>query len=433
MSAPLNDTETTKRALPAQQAIQQVTLLGATGSIGASTLKVIDQHPERFSIFAITAHKNVEKMVALIERYHPVYAVMACEQQAERLAERVSGSPTQVLSGEAGLVQVASAEAVDTVVAAIVGAAGLLSALAAASQGKRILLANKEVLVMAGQLFTMTAQNNGAQVLPIDSEHNAIFQCLPSGLTQSGTISESPRDYGVEQVILTASGGPFLNTPLSAFDNITPEQACAHPNWQMGRKISVDSATMMNKGLELIEAKWLFNVTVDEIDIVVHPQSIIHSMVRYRDGSLLAELGHPDMCVPIAHGLGWPNRLDSTAQSLDITALSGLTFMPPDEEKFPCLKLARQAAADQGAAPIVLNAANEVAVDCFLASKIGFSQIARLVQQTLSEFQNSATPEQVSDILALDSAARAVATGIVNGPFSVQSPALFQRSEQLQF
>ena len=360
---------------------QVLTILGSTGSIGESTLDVVSRHPEKFRVFALAGHKQVEKLAAQCQTFHPEYVVVADAEHAARLEALLKrdGAATQVLHGAQALVDVASADEVSGVMCAIVGAAGLPSALAAAQKGKTIYLANKETLVVSGALFMETARANGAAVLPIDSEHNAIFQVLPRDYT--GRLNE----HGIRSIILTASGGPFLTADLGTFDSITPAQAVKHPNWSMGRKISVDSATMMNKGLELIEAHWLFNCPPDKLEVVIHPQSVIHSMVRYRDGSVLAQLGNPDMRTPIAYCLGLPERIDSGVGDLDFDALSALTFQKPDFDRFPCLKLAYEAMNAGEAAPCVLNAANEAAVAAFLDGQIKFTDIAKTVAHCLSQ------------------------------------------------
>lgn len=360
---------------------QVLTILGSTGSIGESTLDVVSRHPEKFRVFALAGHRQVDKLAAQCKQFRPEYAVVGDACHAAELEKKLKQEDisTQVLYGSQALIDVASADEVSGVMCAIVGAAGLPSALAAAQKGKTIYLANKETLVVSGALFMETARQNGATVLPIDSEHNAIFQVLPRDYT--GRLNE----HGINSIILTASGGPFLNTDLSTFDSITPEQAVKHPNWSMGRKISVDSASMMNKGLELIEAHWLFNCPPEKLEVVIHPQSVIHSMVRYRDGSVLAQLGNPDMRTPIAYCLGLPERIDSGVGELDFGALSALTFQKPDFDRFPCLKLAYHAMNAGGAAPCVLNAANEVAVAAFLDKRIKFTDIAKVVAHCLAQ------------------------------------------------
>ena len=380
---------------------QVLTILGSTGSIGESTLDVVSRHHEKFRVFALAGHKQVEKLAAQCQTFHPEYAVVADAEHAARLEAllKCDGTATQVLYGAQALVDVASADEVSGVMCAIVGAAGLPSALAAAQKGKTIYLANKETLVVSGALFMETARANGAAVLPIDSEHNAIFQVLPRDYT--GRLNE----HGIRSIILTASGGPFLTADLGTFDSITPAQAVKHPNWSMGRKISVDSATMMNKGLELIEAHWLFNCPPDKLEVVIHPQSVIHSMVRYRDGSVLAQLGNPDMRTPIAYCLGLPERIDSGVGDLDFDALSALTFQKPDFNRFPCLKLAYEAMNAGGAAPCVLNAANEAAVAAFLDGQIKFTDIAKTVAHCLAQ-DFSDDLGNIENLLAQDAATR---------------------------
>ena len=380
---------------------QVLTILGSTGSIGESTLDVVSRHPEKFRVFALAGHKQVEKLAAQCQTFRPDYAVVADTEHAARLEALLKrdGAATQVLHGAQALVDVASADEVSGVMCAIVGAAGLPSALAAAQKGKTIYLANKETLVVSGALFMETARANGAAVLPIDSEHNAIFQVLPRDYT--GRLNE----HGIRSIILTASGGPFLTADLGTFDSITPAQAVKHPNWSMGRKISVDSATMMNKGLELIEAHWLFNCPPDKLEVVIHPQSVIHSMVRYRDGSVLAQLGNPDMRTPIAYCLGLPERIDSGVGDLDFDALSALTFQKPDFNRFPCLKLAYEAMNAGGAAPCVLNAANEAAVAAFLDGQIKFTDIAKTVAHCLAQ-DFSDDLGNIENLLAQDAATR---------------------------
>ena len=380
---------------------QVLTILGSTGSIGESTLDVVSRHPEKFRVFALAGHRQVDKLAAQCKQFRPEYAVIGDAGHAAELEKKLKqeGISTQVLYGSQALIDVASADEVSGVMCAIVGAAGLPSALAAAQKGKNIYLANKETLVVSGALFMETARQNGATVLPIDSEHNAIFQVLPRDYT--GRLNE----HGINSIILTASGGPFLNTDLSTFDSITPEQAVKHPNWSMGRKISVDSASMMNKGLELIEAHWLFNCPPEKLEVVIHPQSVIHSMVRYRDGSVLAQLGNPDMRTPIAYCLGLPERIDSGVGELDFGALSALTFQKPDFDRFPCLKLAYQAMNAGGAAPCVLNAANEVAVAAFLDKRIKFTDIAQVVAHCLTQ-DFSDGHHDIESLLAQDAQTR---------------------------
>ncbi|WP_107857780.1 1-deoxy-D-xylulose-5-phosphate reductoisomerase [Neisseria subflava] len=387
---------------------QVLTILGSTGSIGESTLDVVSRHPEKFRVFALAGHRQVDKLAAQCKQFRPEYAVVGDACHAAELEKKLKqeGISTQVLYGAQALIDVASADEVSGVMCAIVGAAGLPSALAAAQKGKTIYLANKETLVVSGALFMETALQNGATVLPIDSEHNAIFQVLPRDYT--GRLNE----HGINSIILTASGGPFLNTDLSTFDSITPEQAVKHPNWSMGRKISVDSASMMNKGLELIEAHWLFNCPPEKLEVVIHPQSVIHSMVRYRDGSVLAQLGNPDMRTPIAYCLGLPERIDSGVGELDFGALSALTFQKPDFDRFPCLKLAYQAMNAGGAAPCVLNAANEVAVAAFLDKRIKFTDIAQVVAHCLAQ-DFSDSHHDIEGLLAQDAETRRQAEAFI--------------------
>ena len=388
---------------------QVLTILGSTGSIGESTLDVVSRHPEKFRVFALAGHRQVDKLAAQCKQFRPEYAVVGDAGHAAELEKKLKqeGIDTQVLYGAQALIDVASADEVSGVMCAIVGAAGLPSALAAAQKGKTIYLANKETLVVSGALFMETARQNGATVLPIDSEHNAIFQVLPRDYT--GRLNE----HGINSIILTASGGPFLNTDLSTFDSITPEQAVKHPNWSMGRKISVDSASMMNKGLELIEAHWLFNCPPEKLEVVIHPQSVIHSMVRYRDGSVLAQLGNPDMRTPIAYCLGLPERIDSGVGELDFGALSALTFQKPDFDRFPCLKLAYQAMNAGGAAPCVLNAANEVAVAAFLDKRIKFTDIAQVVAHCLAQ-DFSDGHHDIESLLAQDAQTRRQAEAFIS-------------------
>lgn len=387
---------------------QVLTILGSTGSIGESTLDVVSRHPEKFRVFALAGHKQVEKLAAQCQTFRPEYAVVADTEHAARLEALLKhdGTATQVLHGAQALVDVASADEVGGVMCAIVGAAGLPSALAAAQKGKTIYLANKETLVVSGALFIETARANSAAVLPVDSEHNAVFQVLPRDYT--GRLNE----HGIRSIILTASGGPFLTTDLNTFDSITPDQAVKHPNWRMGRKISVDSATMMNKGLELIEAHWLFNCPPDKLEVVIHPQSVIHSMVRYRDGSVLAQLGNPDMRTPIAYCLGLPERIDSGVGDLDFDALSALTFQKPDFDRFPCLKLAYEAMNAGGVAPCVLNAANEAAVAAFLDGQIKFTDIAKTVAHCLSQDFSDGIGD-IGGLLAQDARTRAQARAFI--------------------
>ncbi len=383
---------------------QSITVLGATGSIGKSTLDVLARHPERYRVYALTAYQQDELLFEQCVRFKPSFAVMLDEQAGLRLSGRVraAGLKTEVLVGVEALEQVAAATEVDAVMAAIVGAAGLRPTLAAARAGKRILLANKETLVMAGRLFMDVVRQSGSPLLPIDSEHNAIFQALPERYT--GDMGAN----GVSKILLTASGGPFRNTSLADLQQVTPEQACAHPNWSMGRKISVDSATMMNKGLEVIEAHWLFNAPADAIQVVVHPQSVIHSMVQYVDGSVLAQLGNPDMRTPIAYGLAYPERIDAGVAPLDLFKIARLDFVAPDFERFPCLELAYRALRAGGTAPALMNAANEVAVEAFLERRISFLDIPRLIAHVLDELP-TVVVNVLEDVLSADVQARAAA------------------------
>ncbi|HEY0665992.1 MAG TPA: 1-deoxy-D-xylulose-5-phosphate reductoisomerase [Gallionella sp.] len=384
--------------------MQQLTVLGSTGSIGTSTLDVVARHPDKFRIVALTANSQVEPLFEQCRLFTPRYAVLVDEDAATRLRERIreAGLPVEVLGGAAALEQVSVLPEVDAVMAAIVGAAGLRPTLAAANAGKKILLANKETLVMAGNVFMDAVHRSGSALLPIDSEHNAIFQALPRGY--DGDLAGN----GVRRILLTASGGPFRNTPLGELHSVTPEQACAHPNWVMGRKISVDSASMMNKGLEVIEAHWLFNAKADDIQVVVHPQSVIHSLVEYVDGSVMAQLGNPDMRTPIAYGLAYPERIDSGVASLDLFKVATMNFVAPDFERFPCLALAYQALRAAGTAPAVLNAANEVAVAAFLDRKIAFLEIPRIIGAALDALPAKAVG-CLDDVLGADTEARRVA------------------------
>src|SRR5574343_1200520 len=358
--------------------MQHITILGATGSIGVSTLDVLARHPQRYRVYALSAHSRVDELAAQCITFRPVRAVVGTAEAASRLSAllRTAGVNTEVEYGEAALCSIASAPEVDSVMAAIVGAAGLAPTLAAARAGKKVLLANKEALVMSGQLFMDAVQESGAVLLPIDSEHNAIFQCLPSDYTRV------PENSGVAKILLTASGGPFLNRDVATLEAVTPEQACNHPNWSMGRKISVDSATMMNKGLEVIEAHWLFGAPADQIEVVIHPQSVIHSMVSYTEGSVLAQLGNPDMRTPIAHALAYPERIDAGVRPLDLFAIGQLNFERPDLRRFPCLALAYRVLEEGGLAPAVLNAANEVAGEAFLNRQLAFSRIPAPIPAT---------------------------------------------------
>ncbi|MDX9842363.1 MAG: 1-deoxy-D-xylulose-5-phosphate reductoisomerase [Aquabacterium sp.] len=389
---------------------QRVCILGATGSIGTNTLDVLSRHPEQFEVWALTGASRVDELMAQCRQWQPRFAVMPDEAVAQRLRAQIAdaGLRTEVLSGAQALIDVASHPDVDVVMGAIVGAAGLPPCLAAARAGKRLLLANKEALVVGGALFMRAVEEGGATLLPIDSEHSAIFQCLP----------EDPAAWAsrIDHIVLTASGGPFRQRDVATFGDITPEQACAHPNWVMGRKISVDSATMMNKALEVIEARWLFNLAPEQIRVVLHPQSIIHSMVVCRDRSVLAQLGTPDMRVPIAYGLSWPQRIESGADLLDFTRLNALTFEEADARRYPGLQLAWETLKGEAGSTCVLNAANEIAVEAFLSRRIRFDQIHQVVVQSLSDcrIERSAT-ETVDGLLDLDGQARRVATSVVAG------------------
>jgi len=389
--------------------VKGITVLGATGSIGVSTLDVIARHPDLYRVVALTANSNVEDLFQQCQQFHPDYAVMADEQRAKDLACRLKAraSNVQVLSGIEGLEEVSRLPEVDYVMAAIVGAAGLLPALSAVRAGKRLLLANKEALVVSGQLFMDEAEQYGAEILPIDSEHNAIFQCMPADYRRGLT------DVGVRRILLTASGGPFRNMPAEDLVRVTPEQACAHPNWSMGQKISVDSATMMNKGLEVIEACWLFHTRPDKIKVVLHPQSVIHSMVEYADGSVLAQMGNPDMRTPIAHALAWPERIESGVSSLDLFEIARLDFEAPDCRRFPCLSLAYQAIEQSGSAPAILNAANEIAVAAFLNRRVNFTAIPKIVESTLAALP-IVNSQNLGELLEIDTEARCVAEQQIN-------------------
>ena len=380
---------------------RSIAILGATGSIGASALDVIARHPDRFAVAALCANRQWEPLLQLIHRFRPPYAALLDPVAAQNLtaALRRDGLSTRVLQGEPGLCEIAALPEADTVIAAIVGAAGLAPTLAAARAGKRILLANKETLVLAGALFIDAVREGGAMLLPIDSEHNAIFQCLPHAKAHDvGAV-------GVRRILLTASGGPFRTTPRDELAHVTPDAACAHPNWRMGRKISVDSATMMNKGLEVIEAHWLFGAPIEANDVVIHPQSVIHSLVEYVDGSVLAQLGNPDMRTPIAQALAWPERIDAGVASLDLARIGALDFAHPDADRFPCLGLAYAALRDGGTATAVLNAANEVAVAAFLEGRIGFLDIATVCERT-RESVATMPVRSLGDAMAADSDAR---------------------------
>lgn len=380
---------------------KRITLLGATGSIGCSTLDVIARHPDWFQVFALSGHRNMTLLAEQCRLHKPQYVAVPDDAAKAALASLLDASLTiEILVGAQALADIAKAAEVDLVMAAIVGAAGMPAALAAAQAGKTVLLANKETLVMTGELFMQAVRDNGATLLPIDSEHNAIFQCWPSRNSEQQ----------VSKICLTASGGPFRGWTAEQLATVTPEQAVAHPNWSMGRKISVDSASMMNKGLELIEACWLFDLPPGQVDVVVHPQSIVHSMVYYHDGSVLAQMGNPDMRTPIAYALSWPEkRIDSGVAPLDLAALGRLDFQAPDNEAFPCLNLARIAIEQGGELPTALNAANEIAVEAFLQGGLGFSQIPKIIERTLNQFNSSRSIASIDEALACDQRARSIA------------------------
>lgn len=384
--------------------IRQITILGSTGSIGESTLDVIARHPDRFQTFAITANKNVEKILSQCQRFQPRFAVMLDQESSEQLASAIKTTniKTEVLSGIESLEKVASHPDVDTVMAAIVGAAGIRPTFAAAQTGKLVLLANKETLVMAGRIFMDLVKQHHATLLPIDSEHNAIYQSLPHHY--NGNLATA----GISRILLTASGGPFRCASLDSLENVTPEQACAHPNWDMGQKISVDSATMMNKGLEVIEAHWLFEAPPDKIQVVIHPQSVVHSMVAYVDGSVIAQLGNPDMRTPIAHAMGYPERIESGVSALDMFKVAHLDFEEPDFSRFPCLGLAYQALDAGGNMPAALNAANEIAVESFLKKRMAFTDIPAMIKHVMQIIQREEILT-LDDVLKTDKLARAKA------------------------
>ena len=386
---------------------QGLTLLGATGSIGASTLDVVARHPDRYRVFALTAHRAAEALLALCLRHAPRYAVLSGVPEDQGLRRRFAdaGCRAQLLFGAQALEQVAADGDCHIVMAAIVGAAGLAPSLAAARAGKRLLLANKEALVMAGPLFMRTVREHGATLLPIDSEHNAVFQCMPQAAARVSSAA-------VRRIVLTASGGPFRATPIERLPQVTPEEACAHPNWVMGRKISVDSATMMNKGLEVIEAHWLFDVAPDRIEVLIHSQSIVHSLVEFADGSVIAQLSNPDMRVPIAHALGFPDRIESGATPLDLAAIGQLSFARPDAQRFPCLGLAYAALREGGTAPAVLNAANEVAVAAFLEGKLRYTAIPQVIEHALHS-ASAMRADDLNTVLEADRSARRAATDCV--------------------
>ena len=381
--------------------VKGVTILGSTGTIGKNTLDVIRRHPDRYRVVALTANQNVDLLHEQCVEFQPDYAAMRDPGKAAELRNRLIDTATSidVHAGAQGLETVAGAADTDYVMAAIVGAAGLMPTLTAARAGKRVLLANKEALVMSGKLFMQAVRDSGAELLPIDSEHNAIFQCMPTG------FDEGLETVGVERIVLTASGGPFRDRPIESLHGVSPQDACAHPNWVMGRKISVDSATMMNKGLEVIEACWLFGTDKGRIDVVIHPQSVIHSMVSYADGSVLAQLGNPDMRTPIAHALAWPDRVESGVNALDLVKVGRLEFEPPDETRFPCLRLARQAMDAGGTTTAILNAANEVAVQSFLDEQIAFTEIPRVIERTLNRVE-SRQADTLEAVLHADGEAR---------------------------
>ncbi len=386
--------------------MKRITVLGATGSIGTSTLDLIAQHPDSYQLFAATAFSQIDKLAEIAHKFSPRYLVVRDDASRKALAELVIGLSCEILVGEEGLCHVASADEVDMVMAAIVGAAGLLPCWAAVKAGKVILLANKETLVTAGGLFMSAVKASGSLLLPIDSEHNAIFQCMPQGF--SGGLAEN----GIRKIHLTASGGPFRTSSLADLQAVTPAQAVAHPNWSMGQKISVDSASMMNKGLELLEACWIFNCHSDDVDIVVHPQSVIHSMVEYVDGSVLAQLGNPDMRTPIAHAMAWPNRISAGVKPLSLIDIAKLDFEAPDYVRFPCLQLAREAAVRRGYYSIYLNAANEVAVQAFLDGKLSFLGIAQVIEKTLSK-ADKGEPSDIDAVKDADSLARRLTQEVI--------------------
>ncbi|NOQ34323.1 MAG: 1-deoxy-D-xylulose-5-phosphate reductoisomerase [Methylococcaceae bacterium] len=381
-------------------------ILGATGSIGVSTLDVVSRHPDKYNVVALTANTNIDALYEQCLTHKPEYAVVVNEAKAAELKAKLADTEIKVLSGTKALEEVSSLDQVDSVMAAIVGAAGLLPSLAAAKKGKTVLLANKEALVMSGDIFMQAVTESGATLLPIDSEHNAIFQCMPSGYTAGDTAKQARR------ILLTASGGPFRETPIEELESVTPDQAVAHPKWDMGRKISVDSATMMNKGLELIEACLLFNMSPDDIQVVIHKQSIIHSMVDYVDGSVLAQMGNPDMRTPIAHAMAYPERFDSGVAPLDIFEVAQMDFEKPNLQRFPCLRLAQEAITAGGIMPTVLNAANEIAVEAFLNEKVKFTDIALIIEQSMAQFKADCA-DTLAHILAADKNARDVAENII--------------------
>ena len=387
---------------------EAVTVLGSTGSIGVSALDVLSEHGERFEVFALTANTQLPLLAKQCAAFSPQFAVVMSEAAADSLRQMLAelNVATEVLWGLNGLIDVAGAAQVSTVIAAIVGAAGLEPTMAAVTAGKKVLLANKEALVMGGRLFTDAVKTHGALLLPVDSEHNAIFQCLPSGFSRL-------RDCGVRKILLTGSGGPFRETPMEQLAAVTPAQAVAHPNWSMGKKISVDSSTMMNKGLEFIEACWLFDATPDDIEVVIHPQSIIHSMVEYLDGSIVAQMGRPDMRTPLAHCLAWPERIHAKVEPLNLFTLGSLDFYPPDFLRFPCLNMAIQAMSQSGSYPIALNAANEVAVEAFLENTITYLQIAEVIAGVMDAWQGG-EPDSLLAVKEADAQARRAAESEIN-------------------
>ena len=387
---------------------QGITVLGSTGSIGESTLKVLAGHPDRYHVVALSAHRNVSRLAEQCLQTHARYAVISDTAKAIELRSALDQlkCKSEVLTGRDALSTVVSMDETDVVMAAIVGAAGLESTLQAVHSGKRLLLANKESMVIAGELFRNAAARQGSTIIPVDSEHNALFQVLPENF-ESGL-----EQVGVERLILTASGGPFLHSARNTLNNITPEQACEHPNWDMGRKISVDSATLINKGLEVIEARWLFNARPDQIEVIIHPQSIVHSMVSYRDGSVLAQLGMPDMRTPIAHALAWPERIEAGVKRLNLTDIHKLEFYPPDLDSFPGLGLAFEVLKAGGNAPVIFNAANEIAVEAFLQERIGFLQIPSVVSNAL-EVCETGKINQLDDVLEFDRLARDATSKII--------------------
>ncbi len=392
-----------------------ITILGSTGTIGVNTLDVMSRHPDQFRAVALTANKNIDRLVDQCREWQPHYAVIADVEKVVDLRGRLSklGLNTEVLGGVEGLTFVCEHAEVDFVMAGIVGAAGLLPTLAAAQAGKRVLLANKEALVMSGGLFMQAVHDHHAELLPIDSEHNALFQCMPSRFNSEGS-ADTLASQGIVRILLTASGGPFRTFTTQQLSEVTPEQACAHPNWVMGRKISVDSATLMNKGLEIIEACWLFDLSPADIEVVVHPQSIIHSMVSYSDGSVLAQMGNPDMRTPIAHAMAWPERIDSGVAALDFFSVDSLDFERPDETRFPCLRLAREAGEQGGTATATLNAANEIAVESFLAQGIPFNAIPEVIEYALDQADHT-QGAYLEEVLSADAKARQLARTYIGG------------------